>query len=503
MIAPSPQQQQPNQQTTVQSLAQQPTPQADLERQRAMKLAWKAYKGEFNRPLKVGKDGLDPNVIVNRCGPIVDKGVAFLFGQVVNIEATDEASTNKSEIQDFIDGLWGDDDDKMTLLAKLAMNGGICGQIFLKLIPAQGKMKYPRMVVMDPQIIRIVTPPDDCDLILAFIIEYPGANDMQCKQIIARVDPDGLAEIVGPYDFDDTWTITNYTRKNQPYGGTTDQWQQVGETQVWDYPFPPIFTNQNLPNPNDSWGFSDLPFNLIDQNKSLNFNQSNTNLIIKHHAHPKTWAKGIGASQIEMAVDDLTIFQSDTAQLQNLEMNSDLSSSLNFAANLRSDMDEQSRVPGVALGRMTDMPRGTISGIALKLLFMPLIEKTTLKQRLYGRVIREITRAALVLAGLIDVSKYEDFKIGLGWQSSLPNDDLASAQTATVLESLGVSKQTLLAELGYDADSEMEKSQAEDARVVTNYSRGVGLPPAQQPGQPGTAPTEATAQPQQQQGGQS
>jgi hypothetical protein len=487
-------------QLNVQTLAQQPTPQSDLERQRQMRLAWKAYKGDFHRPLKVGRDGLDPNVIVNRCAPIVDKGVSFLFGQVVKIEATDEASKSSSDIQDFIDGLWGDDDDKMTLLVKLAMNGGVCGQHFLKIIPAQGQMKYPRMVIQDPQLIRMVTPPDDCDLVLAFIIEYPGPNDTQCKQIIARVDPDGLAEIAGAYDFDDTWTITNYVRKNQPYGGMSDQWQQVGDPQEWLYPFPPLFTNQNLPNPNESWGLPDLPFNLIDQNNALNFNQSNTNLIIKHHAHPKTWARGIGTTQIEIGVDDLTVLQSDTAELQNLEMNSDLSSSRNFSSDIRSDMDEQSRVPAVALGRLTDLPRGNISGVALQLLFQPLIEKTVLKQRLYGRVIREITRAALVLAGLISVDQYEDFKIGVKWQSSLPNDDLQAAQTATVLSQLGVSKQTLLSSLGYDAEEEAEKNEAEDAKTVTAFSQGRGLPPAlPQPGQPGQ---KMDPMMQQQQGGQ-
>jgi hypothetical protein len=392
----------------------------------------------------------------------------------------------------------------MSLLSKLAMNGGVCGQAFMKLIPPQGQMKYPRLVTLDPQIVRIVTPPDDCDLIQAFIIEYPGPNDMQCKQIIARVDPDNLAGIAGEYDLDDTWQIANFQRKNKSFGGINSQWEQVGETQTWPYPFPPIFTCQNLPNPNESWGIPDLTQDLIRQNRVLNFIQSNTARIIKYHAHPKTWAKGIGSTQIQMAVDDLTILQSDSAQLQNLEMHGDLSSSLNFAATIRSDMDEQSRVPAVALGRQADLPKGNISGVALALMFQPLIEKTTMKRRSYGAMIRQLTRAALVIAGLIDIADYENYAVDIHWSSLLPNDDLQAAQTALILQQLGASTSTLLSGLGLDPENEAQKVEKEQARQVQNYSRGVGLPPAQppQPGQPGTAPTEATPAQAQQQGAQ-
>ena len=247
-----------------QTLAQAPAPQADLERQRKMREAWKAYHGEFQRPLKIRENQPDDNVISNRCEPIVNKGVSFLFGQVLKIEAPN----GDENIQAFIDGLWGDDDDKMTLLSNAATNGGVCGQVFFKLIPAQGRMKYPRIVVMDPMLVRIVTAPDDVSLILAFIIEYPIANDLQMRQIIACIDPDGLSLLTGDYDRDDYWTITNYVRK-----GMAGDWSQVGDQVVWDYPFPPIFCCQNLPNPNEAWGTPDLTPDLINMKKVLNFVQ--------------------------------------------------------------------------------------------------------------------------------------------------------------------------------------------------------------------------------------
>ncbi len=460
------------QNNTAKTLAQAPVPQEDIERKQQMQQAWKAYRGEFHPPLKVERDSPDDNVISNRCGPAVDKGVSFLFGQTIKIEAAD---------QDFVSELWGDDDDMMTLLTEMAMNGGVTRQNFVKLIPVEGDMEVPRIVVMDPQIVRMVTLPNDCDIHVAYIIEY-GSGDVQKRQIIARVDPNNDLTATGEDDLEDTWTISNYTKRSM-----SDSWDFVDQ-EDWPYPFAPIFTNKNLPNPNDPWGISDLTSDLIGVNKSLNFTQSNTQRIIRFHAQPHTWGKGFKASQLSAGINDVLIIESENGMLQNLEMQSDLASSRNFAADLRSDMDERSRVPAVALGRETTLPRGNISGVALELLFQPLIEKTILKQRLYGRLIREVTRAALVLAGRIPVAGYKKYKVTLHWQNLLPADDLAAAQTGQIEEGLGVSKETVLSKLGFDAKDEAKKKAKEQQADLQQQQQmaAQGVQPGQQ--QPGQSP---------------
>lgn len=454
-----------------QTLATAPMPQADEKRKRQMRDAWKSYRGEFQQPLKVAADQPDDNVLANRCAPIVDKGVSFLFGQVLKVECDE---------QDFMDGLWGDDDDRMTLLSQTGINGGVCGQVFLKLIPAQGQMKFPRIVVMDPMLVRIVTDPEDCSLTLAYVIEYPAANDYQKRQVIARVDPDQMAGIAGEYDLDDTWTITTYLRHGQQ-----GHWAQQGEQEQWPWPFAPVFTCQNLPNPNEVWGTPDLTPDLILQNKVLHFVESNTSRIIKYHGHPITYATGLNASQISIAVDKLICLPSPDSKLEKLGAMDNFNGLLAFAEVIRQNMDEQSRVPSVALGRLADLPKGNISGVALQLLFQPLVEKTVQKQRLYGRLIREVSRAALVIAGKIGLEDYEDYPVELHWANLLPVDDLAAAQTAMILQQLGVSNSTIMLQLGYNPGDEAEKSAQEDAQQLTNYSRGVGLPPAS-PAQPPT-----------------
>ena len=469
-----------------QTLASAPPTQADVHRRQKMQEAWKAYKGELQDPLKVSADQPNDNVRINRCAPIVDKGVSFLFGPVVKIECTD-AKPDSPE-QQFVDELWGDDDDRMTLLCELEMNGAICGTEYVKLIPSPEPGGCPRIVLLDPMLLRIITHPEDCTLVLAYIIEYPKSADMNKRQIIARIDPNSDLMTLGNADLEDTWTITTYVGK-----GNNENWSQVGETEDWPYPFPPIFHNKNLPNPNEAYGTPDLTSDLIGMNKVLNFMLSNISRIIKYHGHPKTWAKGIRAAQLQVAVDQTLVLESPDAQLNVITPMENFSGLLSVVADLRSDMDEQSRVPAVALGRMTDLPKGNISGVALQLLFQPLLEKTTIKRRLYGRHIRDITRAALVLGGKIPVDQWETYQVDLHWQNLLPVDDLAAAQTALILKQIGVSDSTIMQQLGYDADDEADKSQAEDAKKLVAYSKGMGMPPAP-PNNPMQAQQQDTSQ---------
>lgn len=480
MIAPS-----TLSQPTALSLAQAPMPQADADRKRLMKDAWKSYRGEFAPPLKLTPGQPDDTVISNRCAPIVDKGVSFLFGQVLKIECGDAGEQpnapdapgdgDNDEMTDFLQGVWGDDDDFMTLLTMLSTNGGVCGHAFAKLVPPLTDDGYPRVVVLDPQLVRKVTHPEDCALTLAYIIEYPTVAYWQKRQIVARIDPQGDLLTEGNLDPKDTWTISNYTRKGEQGG-----WQQSGATEPWPYPFAPIFDNQNLPNPNESWGTPDLTPDLIAENRVVNFLQSNLARIIKYHAHPRTWASGVHMEEWNAAIDGTILLPSPESKLGMLAPMENFGGLLSFIEDIRSSMDEQSRVPAVALGRLEGLPKGNISGVALQLLFQPLIEKTILKQRLYGNLIRNVTRAALVLVGKLAIADVETYKVNLHFQNLLPVDDLAAAQTALIWKQLGVSEATLLQGAGFDPDAEAEKSTNEATKKVTQYAQGKGLPPTTQ-----------------------
>ena len=147
-------------------------------------------------------------------------------------------------------------------------------------------------------------------------------------------------------------------------------------------------------------------------------------------------------------------------------MSSDLSSSINFYNQLVGALRETVRVPDVAAGKLDST--APLSGVALQILYAPLVEKTEAKQETYGAAIIEMIRRALDLQGFGETTLCT-----LGWQEIIPADPLAERQTAVLDKGLGVSKKTLMAKLGYDPDAEAEQTAIESAASQVASTRAM------------------------------
>src|SRR6266700_6322849 len=144
---------------------------ADKKRQEAIANAWKAYNGELDKPLKKMPDQPDDNVLSNRCQPIVDAGVNFLFGKEVELAVEEKAP---QEAQQLLDKTWRRKERRLPLLQDLAMNGAMAGNAFLRIVPGMNKKKPTfRLVVIDPAIVvGVRTAPQDCETVLLYCIQY-------------------------------------------------------------------------------------------------------------------------------------------------------------------------------------------------------------------------------------------------------------------------------------------------------------------------------------------
>jgi len=459
---------------TTAALPQYEISEADKARQKAIQAAWQAYDGLLDPPLQKMPDGTDPNVMSNRMGPIVDRGIDFLFGKELEISVEEDAP---KEAQDFLNETWGRKEARIPLLQDLAMNGAMAGRAFLRIVPTPDSSF--RLVVVDPATVFAQTAPQDCETVELYCIEYATTEKRNGKSVqvyyreeMSRIDPDALQgeEYEERNDTDVTWQIQHWTKE-----GERGQWQAAGEPIEWPYPFAPLFSCKNLPRPNDFWGKPDITPDLIGVNKSLNLTQSCINLVNILYGHPILYATGTGEQVIDIKPGKIIGLPLGESKIVAVPIASDMANALAFADNLRSDLDEQSSVPGVATGRIKDLPRGNMSGIALELLFMPLLLKTEKKKCLYGQLLLEVSNALLVLNKMS-----EDIDITLAWQGALPKDDLQAAQAAVALKGLGISDTTLQRSLGYDPDEELALSQSEDAQKLLAYSRGTGLPPSPQ-----------------------
>jgi hypothetical protein len=398
--------------------------------------AWSAYYGHLPPPLKVKPGQVDDNVMLNFAAVIVDKGVSFLFGEDLDFEAMDDTGDQSLE------ACW-DANKRMSLLQDMALNGAVCGHVFVKII-ADGVIgldgqRYPRLVNLDPATVFPVWDPDDYTHVLSYRIQWNAIDPDTGKPLTRRqrIVEDGAV-----------WQIIDEVCR-----GDSRVWEQLSAA-TWPYPWPPLVDCQNLPAPNEFWGRSDLEEDVIAVNKAINFVMTNTARILRFHAHPKTWGCGFKADDLRIGVDETIILPNQNASLQNLEMTSDLGSSLELYKRLKEALHEISQVPEVATGKMDGV--GALSGVALDILYQSLVEKTKKKRRRYGDMLTVLNGRLLEMMGR-PVTR----AVQIHWPNILPVNSNEEAQTGLLYEQLGVSRETILTRLGFDAELETEKRSEE------------------------------------------
>ena len=122
---------------------------------------------------------------------------------------------------------------------------------------------------------------------------------------------------------------------------------------------------------------------------------------------------------------------------------------------IREAMDKISGVTPVVAGVLKNKIGNLTSGVALKMTFMGMLAKTVRKQLTYGRGLKEIGRIvlhALDVCGVYPTDKNErDFDVV--FPSPLPENLMEKLEEAQVKKELGVSKEQILRELGYEIQS--------------------------------------------------
>ncbi len=375
-------------------------------------------------------------------------GLCLRCGETCSVCQTIALQQSHCPEEKYLDEVW-DANHRMTTLQKLALNGAVCGHTFMKVLDRRAQRLPPRIVVLDPATVTPTHDPDDIETVAAYRIQYPAMDAATGKPVTVRqlIQQDGAR-----------WHITD--QWSEPDSNT---WITTGEA-VWPFSWSPVRDSQNLPAPNAYWGVADLEDDVLAANNAINFAVSNLARILRIHAHPKTWGSGFAADKLDISADETIILPSADSKLANLEMLSDLSSSIEFYKRLKDALHGVSRVPEVATGKLD--AAGNISGVALQILYGPLVEKTETKRRLYGDMLTDLNRHLLEMGGF-----GAGHKVLNKWPELLPGDPLGEAQTLLLHEQLGVaSKETIAAKLGYDWQSEREKMEAEDSQMGASCS---------------------------------
>lgn len=412
------------------------------EREQRIKRAYDAYFMGGPDTLRRRKGEIDDNVKINYARLIVDAGVANLFGSQLLINAPADSSP---EVQQEIDTIIRDNGGGL-LWQRMGVSGAIGGTAYYRILVREDESI--RFVIVDPSTVEIEWDDQDHEDVTGYIVTFipnSGLESVAHRHLI-RKEEDG------------TWTITEQE-------AIEEGWRTIDE-EVWPWPFAPMGHAQNIPSPHETYGIADLEPDVLDLCDGINRVVSNINRIVRLYAHPRTWGKMIGdALNMDANPGAVIRLEHPDAELHNLEMSSDLSSSIDLYRRLVQALHETTRIPEVATGKLDNA--GQLSSLALRILYAPLLQKTETKRRTYGQAIEQMFLRALYLRG------YEDVTVELVWPDLLPTDPEAMRRTALIDSQLGVSRATVLATLGYDPEVENENLLAEGAQAQATFNAGI------------------------------
>lgn len=421
------------------------------QRKRGMQRAWLAYEGYYPAPLPVVRGQANDNVTQNKVRAIADKAVSFLFGKPLAFQI-DEGQETPREL--WLKEVWRANRQDATLL-KLGMNGALTGQPFIKLIPADGvRYRVPRLIVLDPSSVDVDYDPDDLEYVTRYCICWEAMDPAQRRVMKFRQSHERRGR---------GWVILD----EQSVPGS-DTWTQI-RTMAWPYEWSQIHTCQNLPRPNEFWGGADIEDDVLGLIFSRNYLLSNMQRVIRYYGHPKEFVTGADLSGITWQAGQVLELP-EGATANTLDSRADLVAALSYDRRLDEAIHEVARVPPISTGKIENV--GPLSGVAMQILYQPLIELTQAKRALYGPMLDDICQHIMELGG------HEPASVTIIWPEVLPTDQLEERETALADLDLGVSRATLHRKLGYDPEFEEHQRAEEEDDIAERLARSGMTQPA-------------------------
>jgi hypothetical protein len=438
---------------------------------------WRYYDGKHKKHLADDGTNTDDNVVINLYGLAIDKSAAVLNSPKFDIADNEvlrpsvvprnglyqRPDPERPEDQLWLDALW-EVNSKELFVHNQATTSGVTGDNFIKVIPdvypaPEGVSKnpdgaermLPRLILLNPCHVVAFWDEGDKDKVLAYRIQYGKEGSAKRQEIVwqnAVMSDRGDGTYV--VDQDAGWVITDWEQRDN-----RRTWIQV-DKQLWNYEWPPIVYWQNLPDPKDFYGCEDVEDANLALNDSLNFVSSNIQRIIKYHADPKTIATGAKPAELlEQAANRSMAIENDKAKVYNVEMQSDLKSSMDFAKMIRRAFFDGTREldPATVEDRL-----GDLTNFGLRVLFGDKVKKAESKRMMAGMGLTDICQHALELGGF-----GAGRKVVIKWVDLLPADDIAQATALGMDIERGLSKTTYLERRNYDIELESKRRIQESA----------------------------------------
>lgn len=300
----------------------------------------------------------------------------FVFGKGVHFRSP---KATEAIVPDRLERIWETDNDKMRVLLEMAQQGGITGDVFVKVayeepwVDSAG-VGHPGRVRILPMNSSFCFPefhPHDRTRLLRFKQKYRfwGTSLEGTRQVFT------YTEILT----DDT--IEEY----------------INDELIDSRPNPlgivPVVHIPNVPVSGSPWGLADA-HDIITLNRSYNEISTDVADIINYHASPVTVIVGAKASNLEKGAKKVWGGLPKDAQVFNLEGGAQgIDGALKYLELLKRSMHEIMNIPETALGQV--QPISNTSGVALSIQYQPLMNRWSQKVAQYGKGIEKINELAL------------------------------------------------------------------------------------------------------------
>jgi len=417
--------------------------------------AWRYYEGKHDRQFRPDGRGVDFNVIVNITSQAIDKMVSFFSPDTPRIviqggedSKGDLTTTVKSSSQLLIDAIW-EDNELDTFIQDLAQSGFISGHSFVKIVD-KGANNFPELNVLDPRNVSVFWNINNPKQVLYYRLTWRMSSDTSIIQDIIPNWLFGNINLIDPEDLLAGWTMIQYEVK-------AGKFKQQGFS-TWEFPFPPIVAWKNAPSAHKVYGLSDLRH--INLNDTLNFIIGNANKIIYHHAGPQTIVTGgelADGEEKKTGTSTIMEFPNPETQVFNLELRSDLKSSMQMAEDIRAAFFGQTRVVDMAQIR-DNLARVTNFGV--RMIHGDMLDMISARRKVYGTGISRITQIAAWLAG---DKRVIDADVQVLFSDPLPVDRLTEVQALQVEAEIStLSQQTIAHDLKRDFNTEVVQTKEEE-----------------------------------------
>jgi hypothetical protein len=300
----------------------------------------------------------------------------FVFGKGIHFRSP---KATEAIIPDRLERIWEIDNDKMRVLLEMAQQGGITGDVFVKIAYEEAWQDssgaaHPGRVRLLPMNSSFCFPefhPHDRTRLLRFKQKYRfwGTSLEGTRQVFT------YTEILT----DDT--IEEY----------------INDELIDSRPNPlgliPVVHIPNVPVSGSPWGLADA-HDIITLNRSYNEVSTDIADIINYHASPVTVIVGAKASNLEKGAKKVWGGLPKDAQVFNLEGGAaGIQGALSYLELLKRSMHEIMNIPETALGQV--QPISNTSGVALSIQYQPLMNRWAQKTAQYGKGLEKINELAL------------------------------------------------------------------------------------------------------------